>query len=307
MAFIFGKNTADNLNGTNGDDYLLGSAGNDKLSGLAGKDNIIGDSGNDSLNGGDDEDLLYGADGNDTLDGGPDNDTLIGGLGDDIYIVDSASNIIIENTLADGGKDTVQSSVTFTLGNGLENLTLEGINQINGTGNTLNNVITGNDDVNTLSGLAGNDTLNGGEGNDTLTGAAGSDRLAGGSGNDSLTGGTQVDQSVYNTNSAFDTADVGLDTIRGFISGTDKIVLDLTTFNVLNSDPGNGFNVTTEFATVANDLDAAINPALITYSTGSRTLFYNENGADTGFGTGASFATLPDTAAMVATDFIIEA
>src|SRR6185295_16639066 len=56
-----------------------------------------------------------------------------------------------------------------------ENLTLTGTAAINGTGNTLANVLTGNSAANTLTGAAGSDTLNGGQGNDVLNGGVGND------------------------------------------------------------------------------------------------------------------------------------
>ena len=108
--------------------------------------------------------IIFGNAGNDTLDGGGGSDALIGGAGDDIYIVDSTTDIITEN--ANGGTDTIQSSVTFTLTTNVENLTLTGTAAINGTGNAGNNIITGNGVNNTLEGGAGIDTLIGGTGND---------------------------------------------------------------------------------------------------------------------------------------------
>ena len=98
-----------------------------------------------------------------------------GGLGDDTYVVDNAGDRAEE--AASAGTDTVQSSITYTLGNNLENLTLTGSGVINGTGNTLNNVITGNGVANVLDGGGGNDSLIGGLGRDTLTGSSGSDRF----------------------------------------------------------------------------------------------------------------------------------
>ncbi len=53
------------------------------------------------------------------------------------------------------------------MSNNVENLTLTGAAAINGTGNTLANVITGNSAANTLSGGTGADTLIGGAGDDT--------------------------------------------------------------------------------------------------------------------------------------------
>ena len=44
----------------------------------------------------------------------------------------------------------MQSSVSYTLGANVENLTLTGSADINGTGNTLANVITGNSGTNML-------------------------------------------------------------------------------------------------------------------------------------------------------------
>ena len=46
---------------------------------------------------------------------------------------------------------------------------------INGAGNILNNVLTGNGAANVLTADAGNDTLNGGAANDSLIGGAGND------------------------------------------------------------------------------------------------------------------------------------
>lgn len=131
--------------------------------------------------GGAGDDVLAGGAGNDTLDGGAGNDTLRGGQGDDLYRVNASGDSVVE-TLA-GGNDTVESSVSLTLGNHVENLLLLGA-ATNGNGNTLDNRVDGNDLANSLKGLAGADTLAGGAGNDTLNGGDGNDRLLGGDGTD---------------------------------------------------------------------------------------------------------------------------
>ncbi|MCE4558170.1 calcium-binding protein [Pelomonas sp. P8] len=107
---------------------------------------------------------LSGGAGNDTLDGGGGDDSLIGGAGNDAYIVDSASDVLVEGS--NSGIDTVIASITWSLGGNFENLTLVGTSSINGTGNTLNNLLTGNAGANRLSGGTGNDTLIGGGGDD---------------------------------------------------------------------------------------------------------------------------------------------
>ena len=85
---------------------------------------------------------------------------MIGGTGNDIYVVDAAGDVVTE--LAGQGTDTVQSSVSYTLGADVENLQLTGAAAINATGNALDNLLTGNSGNNVLSGGAGDDTMIGG-------------------------------------------------------------------------------------------------------------------------------------------------
>lgn len=96
-----------------------------------------------------------------------------GGDGDDLYII-SKSNTQIEEQPA-FGYDTVKSTVSFTLGDYLEDLKLLGAKDANATGNEANNVLTGNRGDNIVSGMGGNDYLIGGKGDDTLLGGAGQD------------------------------------------------------------------------------------------------------------------------------------
>ncbi len=129
-----------NLSGTGnaGDNVLAGNSGNNRLSGLAG---------------------------NDLLDGGLGADLMLGGVGDDTYVIDHAGDQVIE--VAGEGQDTVRSRITTTLAQNVENLTLIGINAIDGAGNELDNVLTGNAAANRLDGGAGADLMRGGRGDDT--------------------------------------------------------------------------------------------------------------------------------------------
>ncbi|WEI17166.1 type I secretion protein [Acinetobacter proteolyticus] len=189
MSYTLGENLEaltlagnENLNGIGNilNNILTGNDGNNTLTGLAG---------NDSINGGAGNDILDGGIGTDTLDGGSGADTLIGGLGDDVYYIDNVNDIIVEKI--NEGFETVNSTISYTLdsGNALNNLNLLGVNNINGTGNVNDNLITGN---------SGNNTLEGRNGYDTLRGGAGDDLLNGGAGNDTLTGGSGADTAVYN-------------------------------------------------------------------------------------------------------------
>ena len=83
------------------------------------------------------------------------------------------ARVIPVTEATNAGTDTVVSYVTYTLGNNLENLTLTGTSNINGTGNALNNSIVGNAGKNTLNGGGGNNKLDGGSGDDTLNGGVG--------------------------------------------------------------------------------------------------------------------------------------
>jgi len=166
----------------NGIDTVYSGAGDDIIYGGNCNDFLFGECGNDLIYGENDNDNLYGGSGNDTLVGGTGADDMIGGSGNDTYIVDKLPsglfNLIPGDTVTEyynDGMDTVESSVTYTLGSNVENLTLTGTSEINGTGNSLNNVLSGNGAANTLTGNAGTDILEGAQGNDILNGGSGSD------------------------------------------------------------------------------------------------------------------------------------
>ncbi|MBD2568897.1 VWD domain-containing protein [Anabaena lutea FACHB-196] len=199
---------------------------------------------------------------NNILNGGAGIDILIGGLGNDIYIVDSTTDTITE--LASQGTDTVQSSISYTLGTNVENLTLTGSTAINGTGNSLKNIIRGN---------GANNILNGGAGNDLLQGLGGNDTLWGGLGDDVLTGGVGADQFRFQGSGVFN-ANLGVDYITDFAVGQDKIALSKATFNAITNAVGQAL---TNFAVVANDGLVDASTARIVYSQETGSIFYNQN------------------------------
>jgi Ca2+-binding RTX toxin-like protein len=109
---------------------------------------------------------------------------MVGGIGNDTYVVDSNSDVIVEN--ASEGSDLVLASFDYTLSGNIEALELTGTSNIDGTGDALANTITGNSGNNLLTGAGGNDTMLGGAGNDSLDGGVGSDSLVGGAGDDTF-------------------------------------------------------------------------------------------------------------------------
>jgi len=131
-----------------------------KVNGNDSANTLTGTSGNDELYGSGGSDILKGGAGNDLLDGGAGTDKMTGGSGNDIYVVDSTSDTVVED--AGGGIDLVRASVAYTLGSNVENLELTGSADLAGTGNELNNLISGNAGSNVLNGKAGTDSMDGG-------------------------------------------------------------------------------------------------------------------------------------------------
>ena len=141
--------------------------------------------GSKSINGlgNDQNNILIGNSGRNILDGGTGEDTLRGAGGNDQYVVDNPKDLVIE--LADEGKDSVYSSVSYELPANIEELWLTGSKPVNGTGNTTNNLIKGNQSDNTLVGGGGEDRLEGLWGHDTyVIDSAGDTILESGPAND---------------------------------------------------------------------------------------------------------------------------
>jgi len=229
------------------------------LSGFIGKVSFLGTAGNDWIQAGA---------GNDYLDPGAGNDAMIGGLGNDIYRVDSTGDVVTETSTLDT-EDEVQSYINYTLGANVENLTLIGTGNINGTGNSLKNSITGNAANNTLNGLdgddvfysregddlinagngndqafgeAGNDTINGEAGNDILYGKDGNDRLDGGAGNDLLYGDAGNDTISGGVGSDIITGGLGADR---FVYSNFNDSLLAAPDHIIDFNPGEGDRIVT--------------------------------------------------------------
>jgi hypothetical protein len=200
------------IEGGGGDDRITLQAGS-QVNGW-----VYGGDGNDSLQGADGSgEFLDGGAGDDRLIGGTGAaDVLVGGDGNDTYAVGYALGLVVE--YAGEGIDTVRASVDYSLGRDVENLSLSGSGDLDGTGNELANALTGNAGANTLSGGAGADRLKGLGGNDTLLGGDGADALAGGEGIDTLTGGADADTFFFQ-------AGYGVDTITDFTAAVDRIDL----------------------------------------------------------------------------------
>jgi Ca2+-binding RTX toxin-like protein len=209
------------------------------------------------------------------INGGLGADTMLGGGGDDIYTVDNSGDVVTES--AGGGTDSVRSSVSLVLSSEVENLTLSGSANLNGTGNASANRISGNAGNNILNGGAGSDTVTyftatagvtvdlsasgvqatGGAGNDTLlsfenlTGSAYADRLTGTAAANSLDGGVGIDtmnggagNDTYTVDNAGDLtlelADGGVDLVRSSVGFTLQANVEQLTLTGVAAISGTG-------------------------------------------------------------------
>jgi Ca2+-binding RTX toxin-like protein len=276
---LTGNAGANVLSGGAGNDTLDGGAGADTLRGGAGNDTYIVDSTDtivENANEGTDlvraagsyalsanvenltltgtaaidatgnaaNNVIIGNSAANVLDGAGGVDTMAGGEGNDTYVVDNAGDVVIENP--NEGTDSVQASVTYTLGANVENLTLTGAAGINGIGNAADNVLVGNSANNALAGGAGNDTLNGG---------AGADTLAGGAGNDTYLVDNAGDAVTENVNEGVDTVQstvsytlganvenlqlLGTAALQGFGNNADNLITGNAGNNLLVAGGGN--------------------------------------------------------------------
>ena len=270
---ITGNAAANMMNGNAGSDTLIGGGGTDTLVGGDNDDTYVTDGGDtitEALSQGIDtvqssatftlganlenltltgaaaingtgnalNNIIIGNGAANVLNGLTGADTLVGGLGNDTYVTDGGDTI---TEALNQGADTVQSSVSFTLGANLENLTLTGAAAINGTGNTLANTITGNAAANVLDGGADSlvDTLNGGLGNDTyVLGASTNDVVSDSGGIDLATSTITRSLAVGGLVNVDNLTLTGAAAINGAGNTLNNLIIGNGAANVLNGGTG---------------------------------------------------------------------
>ena len=198
--WINGNNNANIIRGFGGNDYINGNAGNDTIFGGTGNDflrakqghnTIHGEDGNDIILTGGGRDTIYGGagidrikagKGNDTIDGGADRDYIWAGAGDDTVNGGTGDDMISGGD----GNDTIfgEDGRDFIWGGNGDDEISGGLGNDYINGGAGNDLIYGGDGRNFLRGGAGNDQIWGGSGTDFLIGGAGSDQMWGGDGND---------------------------------------------------------------------------------------------------------------------------
>jgi Ca2+-binding RTX toxin-like protein len=158
---------------------------------------------------------------------------------------------------------------------------------------------SGND---TITAGVGNDSMSGGAGNDTLAGGAGNDTLVGGAGNDVLTGGDGADRFVFDTS----LGSSNVDTIKDFVTGTDKIVLSAKVFTKFSgSSAGTAITAGNLVIGAGATAKASDSNDYLIYDTGTDLLYYDADGS--GAGTPVAFVKveLTGTAAPAFGDFLV--
>ena len=208
---------------------------------------------------------IDGNSGDNKIDGRTGADSMAGHGGNDIYIVDNANDTVDENT--NEGIDTILSSVSRAGSNALEanveNLTLTGISVINGSGNSLDNILVGNVRANALNGDSGNDTINGFGGNDIITG---------GLGVDVLTGGTGVDKFVLLPN------DSGLGVSADTITDFNRLIKEKIDLSAIDAQGTSG-GTNEAFSFIGTKPFTAEGQLRYTISNGVATIQANTSGA----------------------------
>lgn len=317
--FVIGNNQGTTLTGTNQGDYILAGGGADTVSGQQAGDVIYGNRGADTISGNQGPDVIVwtNGDGSDTVNGNQGQDTQVvegnptasesftlgaGNAGDALFQRTSpaAFQLDIENVESLhlhslGGSDqfTVQNlagtsirDVWYRGGDGADSLSAQGTSTpISAEGEAGADDLRGGSGDDQLDGGAGTDTLRGQGGDDRLSGGAGTDSLFGGTGRDVLAGGAGNDQLSGGAGADFFLVKQaeGNDTIQGFASGSDVIVLQ----NLINPNGG----ALTNFNQLSNAITVQNGDSVIDLST------FNSQGANASI-------TVDNVTNLTATDFL---
>jgi len=305
------------------------STGSDSLYDI---ENIKGSTFNDVLSGSAAANVINGM-------GGA--DTMIGNDGSDIYYVDNAGDLVIESNASStsGGIDMVVATLSHTLASNVENLRLSGTAAMNGTGNTLANLIYANNGVNVLDGKEGTDTLSYADttaASGTTAGvtlnlatlnSAGQASASGASGKDLVKGFENLIGSRYNdvftgtSGTNVLNGGAGNDTLKGG-TGKDTFVFNtalsasgnvdrLSDFSVLDDTIHLDNAVFTKLATTGTLNSAYLRVGSAALDTNDYLLFNKVTGAlsydadGSGSGAAIQFATLTAGLSLLNTDFFV--
>lgn len=256
-----------NVTGNSLGNLVTGTVGRNVFYGRAGADTLYGGGGDDTLSASD-----YGPTGDGAV------DHLYGGDGNDQFTIFEAGDTVHEEA-GEGLFDQVFSTVSYTLTENVEALQLN-FDAAVGTGNSLNNNLSGNASANTLYGLDGNDYMSGVDGADTLDGGAAADTLIGGLGDD-----------LYYVDNALDEirefAGQGTDTVRSSVTHilADEVENLIITGGSTRNGVGNTLNNTLTGNSAANSLSANDGADTLNGGGGNDTL--NGGGGDDSMNGGA--------------------
>ena len=248
------------VTGNNESNYIEGNAGSNYFNARGGSDTIFGGAGNDTI------DMSSGGTG---LQG---RDSIDGGDGIDTVDYDGYATSGIVAVLTDSFSGFVSGGGT----GGEGSTSISNVERL--IGGAFNDSIQGNAAANHLDGRAGNDTIEGGRGNDTLIGGSGADTLI----FDVAPGASNADQ------------------VTGFVSGTDRLVLDAPAFSGI----GEGTFVAGDARFWASSAGTAHDANdRVVYNTTNGQLWYDADG--NGSGAAQLIATLQGASALAATDISI--
>ncbi len=166
---ICGNDLRNEISAEGGDDIVYGEGGKDHIWGGDGDDTLISGLGGKSKSG--EQEWLRGEDGDDTLEITGDSIVYIwGGDGNDTLIITASTYDLAARNASDATL-SIESLSAVSLYPGAEQTTLD----LDWTGDSQANSITGAKGADKLKGAGGNDILTGNGGADILTGGAGAD------------------------------------------------------------------------------------------------------------------------------------